>query len=105
MLPGGNQGAKFPPLPAADRRLPFSSCRGYKAHMLNRDDIARRKRQGQRMCRLWAYEEGQATPRAVGRAGRTRVLCSCWMCGNLRHTAKGAKRLTLQERRASQPDE
>ncbi|MDY0305792.1 MAG: hypothetical protein RBR18_05085 [Desulfovibrionaceae bacterium] len=69
--------------------------------MLNREDIARRKRLGLRMCRLRQYEEAWITPRAVGKAGRTRVPCSCAMCGNPRRNRKGKDRLTIQERRSA----
>ena len=69
--------------------------------MLNREDIARRKRLGLRMCRLRQYEEAWITPRAVGKAGRTRVPCSCAMCGNPRRNRKGKDRLTIQERRST----
>ncbi|MBR3583584.1 MAG: hypothetical protein IKO01_09130 [Kiritimatiellae bacterium] len=37
-------------------------------------------------------------PAAIGRRARTRVPCSCWMCGNPRRFG-GSDRLTMQERR------
>lgn len=72
--------------------------------MISRESIEKRSRQGRRACSQWHYDEAETTPRAIGKYGSTRVPCSCWMCGNLRRTGKGAKRLTLQERRADLPD-
>lgn len=41
-------------------------------------------------------------PVVVGRVASTRTPCSCWMCANERRTAKGHKRLSIQERREFQ---
>lgn len=38
-------------------------------------------------------------PAAVGFTATTPHACSCWSCANERRSAKGHKRLTLQERR------
>ncbi|MDR3640773.1 MAG: hypothetical protein P4L39_05575 [Humidesulfovibrio sp.] len=72
--------------------------------MISRESVEKRRRKGRRMCKLWQYPEEYFTPRNIGRAGRTPVLCSCLMCGNLRRTQKGKERLTMQERRAGLPD-
>lgn len=44
------------------------------------------------LVRLWRKH---LTPKNVGMAARTRVPCSCWMCGN-RRQSEGE---TMQERR------
>ena len=44
-------------------------------------------------------------PKAIARFREQPKHCSCYMCGNPRRHAKGVEVLTLQERRAFQPDE
>ena len=69
--------------------------------MVNRENVRIRARKGKRICknvyRYWG--EYQWTARNVGMIGTTPTMCSCFMCGNPRKYAKGAERLTMQERR------
>jgi len=40
------------------------------------------------------------SPLQAGIVARTSTVCSCWMCGNPRHTLSNGNKLTLQEQRA-----
>jgi len=78
--------------------------------MINRKALEIRHRKGLRQLRLirrriWPYCQDDITPGRIGFTGTTPVPCSCLMCGNYRRTQKGKERLTLQERRASLPEE
>ena len=73
--------------------------------MINRRSLEIRRRKGLRQCRRWSYRATDLTPRNIGRAGATITPCSCFMCGNPRRHYKGKAALTIQERRAFQPDE
>ena len=73
--------------------------------MINRKALEIRHRKGLRQCKeRWQYDEQWITPGVIGRAGTTPVPCSCLLCGNPRHTLKGDHKLTMQERKALQPD-
>lgn len=58
-------------------------------------------------CPCWAEEAGIGRGRVFARFADTPKQCSCWMCGNPRryYKAQMGEKLTLQERRAFQPDE
>lgn len=66
--------------------------------MINRNALQIRYRNGLRQCHHWHYHE--ISRRAIGRAGTTRVPCSCFMCGNPRRNFNGKDALTMQERKA-----
>lgn len=68
--------------------------------MINRKALEIRYRKGLRQCRRWGYNMVNLSQRAIGRAGTTRVPCSCFMCGNPRRKFKGKDALTIQERKA-----
>lgn len=74
--------------------------------MLNRNSLRKRYRKGSRQCHRWNrvvepfYEQREPSKRDIGRAGTTRVPCSCFMCGNPRRIYKGKDALTVLERRA-----
>ena len=60
----------------------------------------REKRKTRKFIRdVWQNVELAHDESFVGKRSRTRVPCSCPMCGNPRRTGKSG-RLTLQERRA-----
>lgn len=67
--------------------------------MISRNALLIRYRKGLRQCRRWHYRE--ISPRDIGRAGTTRVPCSCFMCGNPRRKFKGDDALTMQERKVA----
>ncbi len=70
--------------------------------MINRTTLQIRYRKGLRQCHRWHRHE--ISRRDIGRAGTTRVPCSCFMCGNPRRKFKGDDALTIQERKAALMD-
>ncbi|MDR1111931.1 MAG: hypothetical protein LBP92_14855 [Deltaproteobacteria bacterium] len=79
--------------------------------MIDRRAIEICHRKGLGQCRRWRRHAGdpirtlQLTAREIGRAGATRVPCSCFMRGNPRRHFKGLEKLTIQERKAFLPEE
>jgi len=72
--------------------------------MISRKALEIRHRKGLRQCKRWQFADKWITPAAIGKAGTTPVPCSCPMCGNPRRKHKGHHTLTMQERRARQPN-
>ena len=70
--------------------------------MIERKALEIRYRKGLLQCRRWHRHE--ISRRDIGRAGITRVPCSCFMCGNPRRNFKGDDALTIQERKAALVD-
>jgi len=70
-------------------------------HYLNLQDGKRRARKLAKIYDIYAAEFGD---KYVGsdyekKLRRTRVPCSCAMCGNKRHHAKGEDKLTMADKR------
>ena len=82
----------------ADRRHTMQRARDRARRVLKRRDGA--------FYTLQGSPKAEPTPAEVGRAARTPVVCSCWMCGNPRRKimGTGVDRRTLQERRAPAPE-
>lgn len=70
--------------------------------MIDREALRIRRKRGIIMARRY---RNQLTPRTIGILGTTPRPCSCWMCGNPRHSFKGDCAITMQERRAKLADE
>ncbi len=68
-----------------------------------RERKAREKEKARKFLReVWKSDALTDDDAYVGKRARTRVPCSCPMCGNPRRHGK-TERLTLQERRADLP--
>lgn len=70
--------------------------------MISRNALQIRYHKGLKQCQRWHYRE--ISRGDIGRAGTTRVPCSCFMCGNPRHNFKGKDALTMQERKVAMMD-
>jgi hypothetical protein len=79
--------------------------------MIDRRAIEIRRRKGLEQCHRWCRHAGDPirtlhlTAHEAGRAGTTRVPCCCIMCGSPRRHFRGRETLTIQERKASLPEE
>jgi hypothetical protein len=78
-----------------------------KSREIRRKQLEKQKKKAKKFFReIWQDEEFANDNSRVGKRAKTRVPCSCWMCGNPRHHHfKKKDQLTLQEKKFHETEE